>query len=376
MKAILIDDEPMALHFLERQLSGMEDLQVVGKFRDPFMGKQAVETSDVDLVFLDIHIPECNGMELANQLLACKPGLHIVFVTAHDDYAIRAFEINALDYILKPVARERLRNTIQRIRSDREGPAKIDQQTDILKMSLFQQVAIADGEGKPLELRWRTAKGQQLFLYLVQHRGQIVPKTALVDLLWSDLDPDKALQQLYTAVYYIRKTLGPYEEHFTISSSSEGYLMKLEHVQLDVDQFDQFIQSEVAIREDTIQDYESALGLVKGDYLQEHDYVWAESERQRLQSYWVQLALQVVNWYYANHQMEKALVRCLDICHRFPLEEEANLLLMKIYAAQGKHVAVHQQYNRIKELLQAELQEQPSPFLAEWYEQWKEDNKE
>ncbi|MEJ8548359.1 response regulator [Brevibacillus borstelensis] len=374
MKAILIDDEPMALHFLERQLSGIEDLQIVGKFRDPFVGKQAVETSDVDLVFLDIQIPELNGMKLAEQLLACKPGLHIVFVTAHDDYAIRAFELNALDYVLKPVVRERLLNTVQRIRS--EAPARNIPQAEILKMSLFQQVAIADGEGQPLELRWRTTKVQQLFLYLVQYRGQIVPKTALVDLLWSDLEPGKALQQLYTAVYYIRKTLGPYEKHFTISSTSEGYLMKLEHVQLDVDQFDKFIQSEVAIREDTIQDYESALGLVKGDYLQEHDYVWAESERQRLQAYWVQLSLQVVNWYYSNHQMEKALVRCLDICHRFPLEEEANLLLMKIFAAQGKHVAVHQQYNRIKELLQAELQEQPSPFLGEWYEQWKEDNKE
>ncbi|MGE5704911.1 MAG: response regulator [Clostridia bacterium] len=376
MKAILIDDERLALLYLERQLSGIEGMQIVGTFEDPFIGKRAIETSDVDLVFLDIQIPQLSGMELAEQLMESKPGLHIVFVTGYDDYAIRAFELNALDYILKPVRRERLLNTIQRIRSDQEASVRIIQQTETLQVKLFQQVTVSDGEGHPLMFRWRTTKVQQLFLYLIHNRGLIVHKTAIIDLLWSDLEPDKALQQLYTAVYYIRKTLGPYEKHFKISSTADGYLMTLEHIQIDIEQFEQFIQSGVSLSAKSIAGYEMTLGMVNGDYLQEHDYVWAVSERHRLQGFWIEISMKMVNWYYAHHELEKALAWCQEICHRFPLEEEACLLQMKILATKGKHVAVHQQYNRIKELLQAELQEQPSPFLTEWYQEWKKKNME
>ena len=118
MKAILIDDEPLALDYLEHQLRDTQDLQIVGKYTDPATGKQAVEQTDaVDVVFLDIHIPEINGLELAEQLLERRPELHVVFVTAYDEYAIQAFELNASDYVLKPVRKERLHKTIERIRS-------------------------------------------------------------------------------------------------------------------------------------------------------------------------------------------------------------------------------------------------------------------
>ncbi|MDF1508984.1 response regulator [Robertmurraya sp. DFI.2.37] len=105
VKTILIDDELFALQYLEYQLSDIEGLQIIGKFKDPIAGKKAIETNDVDLVFLDIHIPLINGIELAELLLENKPDLQIVFITAHHDYAIRAFELNALDYVLKPVTK-------------------------------------------------------------------------------------------------------------------------------------------------------------------------------------------------------------------------------------------------------------------------------
>ena len=73
----------------------------------------------MDIVFLDIQIPEINGIELAEQLLEMKPKLSIVFVTAYDNFAIKAFELNALDYILKmPVRKERLLNTVERIKQN------------------------------------------------------------------------------------------------------------------------------------------------------------------------------------------------------------------------------------------------------------------
>lgn len=376
MKAILIDDEQLALNYLEHQLVHVADVEIIGKFTDPIVGKRAIEKNEIDIVFLDIHIPKLNGIELAEQLLEVKPQLQIVFVTAYERYAIKAFELNALDYVLKPVGKIRLRTTMKRIQSRLEEHAALSlQKSEKLHMSLFQQVTIVDG-GQEIPLRWRTAKVQQLFLYLVQHRGSVVNKTAIIELLWPELEPEKAYHQLYTAIYHIRKTLAPFVKYFRITNTSEGYLLKLEQIILDVDQFEQFFRSDVVLSAETIGEYEQAIALCKGDYLQEHNYVWAESERQRLQLQWVQTALKMVDWYYANEEWDKAMTLGLDICQRYPLEEEAYFYLMKIFADMGRHTSVHSQYDQLKNVLQTELQEHPNPTITEWYQQWQQKNKE
>lgn len=376
MKAILIDDEELALNYLEHQLLNIGDFQIVGKFTDPMIGKREIEKNEIDIVFLDIQTPKLNGIELAEQLLEVKPQLQIVFVTAYERYAIKAFELNALDYVLKPVGKQRLQNTMKRIQSMMEEHTPFSlQKSENLQMSLFQQVTIVDG-GQEILLRWRTAKVQQLFLYLVQHRGTVVNKTAIIELLWPELEPEKAYHQLYTAIYHIRKTLAPFSKHFQISNTSEGYKVRLEQTILDVDQFELFVRSDLSLSAETIGEYEQAIALYKGDYLQEHNYIWAESERQRLQLQWVQTAVKVVDWYYANDEWDKAIMLCLDICHRYPLEEEAYFFLMKIFADMGRHSSVHKQYDQLTSVLWNELQEQPNPAITEWYRLWKQKNKE
>lgn len=373
MKAILIDDEPLALKYLEHQLVNLDNFQVVGKFTDSLAGKQAVETTEVDIVFLDIHIPEMNGMELAERLLESKPELPIVFVTAYDEFAIRAFELNALDYLLKPVRQERLSKTIERIKQSREEEKAHPSfpQAEKLHINMFHQVTISDGK-QIKELHWRTTKVQQLFLYLLHHRGEVVDKSALIELLWSDYEFKKAYAQLYTSIYHIRKTLEPFGPHFKIKNMQEGYMLTLEDIVLDVEEFERVIQLEYSLSEETIADYEQALNLFTGEYLQGCDYLWAEGERQRLQSLWITTSLNMVNWYCSHNNFEKAMKHCWDICQRYPLEEEANFFLMRIFATIGNRSSVDRQYCQLKEVLREELNELPSPSITKWYTNWKE----
>lgn len=377
MKAIIIDDEQLAINYLEHQLRNIEDIEIIGKFTDPIMGKESIEKNDVEIVFLDIHIPEINGIQLAEQILEMKPELHIVFVTAYGEYAVDAFELNALDYVLKPVDKQRLLKTIQRIKtmmvtaSAHPNANKLD----TLYISTLQEVTISVGEHM-IPLRWRTTKVEQLFLYLVQHRGQTINKTAIIDLLWPELESDKAYQQMYTAIYYIRKTLASYKKYFEINSTTEGYRLRLEHAVLDVDQFDQFFESDIVLSSETISKYEHTIKMFSGVYLQEYDYVWAESERQRLQFKWVQVALKMMNWYYTHEKYDKAMTLGLEICRRYPLEEEAYFHLMKVFAALGRDSSVHMQYDQLKTLLYKELQEQPSLAITEWYDRWRQRNQE
>ncbi|MFD2130947.1 LytR/AlgR family response regulator transcription factor [Pseudogracilibacillus auburnensis] len=116
MKAICIDDEQLALEYLKRQIMKLNGIEVIGTFIHPIEGKEHILTEEVDVIFLDIHLPEINGIELAEQIINEKPDLIVVFVTAYDQYAVKAFELNALDYLVKPVKLDRLRLTLDRVR--------------------------------------------------------------------------------------------------------------------------------------------------------------------------------------------------------------------------------------------------------------------
>ncbi|WP_019535749.1 response regulator [Paenibacillus ginsengihumi] len=376
MKVILIDDEHLALSYLEHQLLKIADVEIVGKFVNPFEGKDAIIQRDVDVVFLDINLPEISGIELAELLLESKPYLNIVFVTAYDDYAVQAFELNALDYVLKPVGIERLSKTIRRIQERTGSVPSGSANVRPLKLNMFQHFSMETDDLLWTPMRWRTSRAQELFLYFLQHRGQHVRKTALIDLLWPEYEPNKSFSQLYTAVYHIRKTLEPYAPHFKLMNMTDGYMLVLKNVTLDVEVWESFVQSGLPVTAETIQEYEKIMAIYTGEYLQEFDYWWAESERHRLKLLWLRISFQMAEWYLASNDQEKAIEKYLDICFRHPQAEEAHFALMKLYASTNNHLSVHRQYRLLTTILNEELNEQPSPYITDWYRKWNQDNKE
>ena len=112
LRAFLIDDEPLALNRLGRMLAASGRVEIVGRATDPAQGLAAVAANAVDVLFLDIHMPGLSGFQVVERV---PPGPHVVFVTAHDEHAVRAFEVNAVDYLLKPVERGRLDKALDRV---------------------------------------------------------------------------------------------------------------------------------------------------------------------------------------------------------------------------------------------------------------------
>src|SRR5699024_9463212 len=115
IKAILIDDENKALDYLEYQLKDINGLEVVGKYNEPLEVIKGVGQMEVDLICLDIKMSFMDGKESAKKMLEIKPNLSIIFITAYNEYAVKAFNLNAVDYILKPVSFERLIKSLKRL---------------------------------------------------------------------------------------------------------------------------------------------------------------------------------------------------------------------------------------------------------------------
>lgn len=110
-KVILIDDEPLARQLIRSYLTPHADMQVVAECGDGFEGFKAIQEHNPDLVFLDIQMPRLNGFEML-ELLDKRPS--VIFTTAFDEYALKAFEAHAIDYLLKPVVKERFEKALEK----------------------------------------------------------------------------------------------------------------------------------------------------------------------------------------------------------------------------------------------------------------------
>jgi two-component system response regulator LytT len=156
LKALVVDDEQLAreeLCFLLAQVTGVE---VVGQAGNGIEAIGLIEDLSPDVIFLDVQMPGMNGFEVARQTLGRESAAEIVFVTAYDQYAIEGFQVNAVDYLLKPVDVARLEQAVQRTRrrlqSDRPRPALANEDLErIVKLvserqSRRERLAVKIGE--------------------------------------------------------------------------------------------------------------------------------------------------------------------------------------------------------------------------------------
>lgn len=137
IKTILIDDEPLAIAELQSMLSAYSEIDVVSVSNDAQDGIQKIQQFNPQLLFLDINMPGKNGFDLLSEL-GSEP--EVIFVTAYDQFAIKAFEVNALDYILKPVNPERLKEAVTKV------IRKLNQAEGEKALDINKRIFIKDGE--------------------------------------------------------------------------------------------------------------------------------------------------------------------------------------------------------------------------------------
>ena len=140
-KVVIIDDEPLARSIVKEMLSAHNEFKILEECSNGFEGVKAIEKHDPDLIFLDVQMPKINGFEML-ELLENKPS--VIFTTAFDEYALKAFEVSALDYLLKPFDKSRFDQAIDKYKSQNKETNLSIQELPQLSDSL-NRVVIKDG---------------------------------------------------------------------------------------------------------------------------------------------------------------------------------------------------------------------------------------
>jgi len=150
MNVIIIDDEPLARSIVKEYLANYPDIKVLAECNDGFEGLKAIQQYEPEVIFLDIQMPKINGFEML-ELIENAP--QVIFTTAFDEYAIKAFESNAIDYLLKPFSKERFDKAIQKYINQQKLPAeKTEAVLESAAQSPIQQNRVVVKDGSKIKI--------------------------------------------------------------------------------------------------------------------------------------------------------------------------------------------------------------------------------
>lgn len=274
LRAILVDDEPVILNKLTSILQGNKHIQLIGAYADPLAALRDIAEAAPDCAFLDIEMPGLNGIELAERILSIAPDTEIVFLTAYNHYASQAFDVNAIDYLLKPIRPERLERTVSRLLKIMDAKPKLQESN--CKIRCFGMLEVTMDN---IAIKWGRSRVRELLAYLLEHEGRWLTKYRLCEELWSGYSPELALSYLQTCLYALRKSLRQAGcEQIEIHYSNDRYVLTVKDAHWDIRQFDK--EYEVFMKSGSVEAARQALSCCRGEYLEGEDWLWSDVIRE------------------------------------------------------------------------------------------------
>jgi two-component SAPR family response regulator len=306
MRILIVEDELDTLNEIEDYIRSYDETLEIEACSNPLLAIKAFQSRPFDAALLDIQMPEMSGLELADCLSAMHPATCFVFITAFNNYAAEAFELNAIDYILKPIRQERFNKALGKILKElsereksRTGPSRE------VGIQAFGKMVVSTGD---TILKWKRQKSAEIFAYLLHQQGSPVHKEKLCEMMWPEYDPQKALTYLQTIMYQLRKNIAEIDDgSISIEFADHCYRLNLNGVRFDVDQFTEAcelaFQSTPPSRDALVR----AEQLYTGAYFEEEGWIWALGRQQSLAQKYQKTLETIIRQDMGNDNKESAL---------------------------------------------------------------------
>lgn len=367
LRAMIVDDEQPAIKMMQILLAANPYVQVVGAFDDFAKALDELEDINPDVVFLDIEMPGMNGLTVAEQMRQFNSNLYIVFVTAYRHYAVEAFEINALDYLLKPALQEHVDRAISRlikVRGTQPWYERAGKTSGIYCLGVPEVLGAVDLR----PIKWRTAKTEEMFLFLLHNRNEAVPKDRIVEYLWPHLDPKDVNTYLHTTVYRLKKTLKEAGLDISIQYRRGAYQIDLgDSVYFDAMVFENKTGWCRPVDQGSIKEYEALMELYRGDYCEARDYAWSMAKRSQLLELYCQLGKKLTSFYVEAREFDRAGQLIDKVLLRSPFDEEAHEYKIQMFHARNDRIGLMNYYQYVEGLMRKELRVDPRPSLKTMY---------
>ncbi len=269
-----VDDEFHVLERFERITLEFKEITLCGLFETGGQLLDYLKDQPLDAVFLDIEMPDTRGFQLSEQILDLNENIDIIFVTAFDQYAVEAFEYEAMDYILKPLTKERLGKTINRLLKTK---TKMNQSEKPFIQCFGEFEVLIGGDVLP----WKNSKAKEVLAFLVHKNGVPVNWEKIADAVWPDYDCQRAQKNFHATTYLLRKGLAEAGISQILECRRGNYRVVTEQFNCDLYQFEEKINGNMMKRKEDIRLLSE---LYQRRYLEENGYDWAYPRAAKLEN--------------------------------------------------------------------------------------------
>ena len=250
MRILLVDDEKLQLTRLEESVKSVLPTAEIVSYTNPVLALKENKKQKIDIAFLDIEMPELNGIMLAKKLKGVNPKINIIFVTAYDNYAIEAMQMHASGYISKPANENKVKREVEGLRY----PIELNTSKK-LKIKCFGNFEVFY-DGKPL--RFSYSKSKEVFAYLVDREGSTVNVNELNAVMWEE-DHKSYLRNLLSD---IQKTLKAIDCEDVFVKNHNGYAIDTSKVECDAYEYKN--------------NNPDAIRMYRGEYLIQYSWAYFE----------------------------------------------------------------------------------------------------
>lgn len=285
-----------------------------------------------DVVFLDIEMPEISGLELSEEIWALGGKTEVVFITAFSEYALEAFRVNAIDYIMKQVDPKELERVILKIM--RKNPRFAGEPAvRVRALGSFETKAAVSNE----PVRWKTAKCEEFFAYLL-FNPTFISKWKLMELLWPNRPESKGDANLRSTVSRVNKTFKEYGIDARIVCSNNHYRLDIDRVVVDAFEMERITEEYIKNDFSTMPTLKEFCSLYTGSLFDDRCYSWAGWMQEYYQNTFINFGKRLVL-----HRMRKNMDE--DVTNQMigylveidPFNEEIRRLAMElIFKTKGK----------------------------------------
>lgn len=366
LKTIIVTSNFKENRQLHEDLSQLDPISTVHSYVNKKDAYEAILMTKPELVFVDIKDELYNKWEFIERIRLDIPRSMIVIVAENHNFAIDAFKLCAFDYLIKPVGKYHLNNTVSNYFKvmNNEGICAKNGMIHAFKMLHFT-------EEKSSEIiqhhSWRTQKGKEIFGFLLHNRMKFVSKDIILDLFWPNSNKKNAMSQLYTIIYHIRKTIENLGFPIEIFNMEQFYMLDLNGLSFDVDVFRKRLQVNTPVNEKTLPRYIETIECYKGDYFAEEGYEWAKNERYRLRLHWMESVRKVANYYIRNQNYSEAIHLYLRMQEMYPTCEESYEKLVQLFYLFGDRASAQEQYHALSNMLYKNFKTVPRQEISTWY---------
>jgi len=367
MRVILVDDEKATLLIMSRMLSKFQEIELAGVFQSSSEAYSFIRENNIDMAFLDIRMPEENGLNLARRIASEFPGLELVFLTSYKKYALDAFDIHAFDYLVKPVSQERLEDTIKRAMQKHALLPKTSVKESLPKLSVYCLGGMEIHDNNDEIVKLYSSKSFELLAYLIYNKGKFVSKWNVMENVFPGMPVYNAETYLNTTVYKLRKALASYGMNAAVISSNESYRVEFKEIYIDYIDFEIRMNALSQISDCTVEEALKAEKLYEGELFGDRGYFWSIAEKERISVTYFDLCKKIIKYFFKNKNYTQALQILKKIEYKNELDEEVNCLLMELYAYKKDKLALIRQYNKYAKVLKTELRISPGKDTALLY---------